>query len=259
MRVILNSGMDPFFNLAAEEWLLTHSHDDIFMLWRNQKAVIVGRNQNTLAEINVDYVRKHGIPVVRRISGGGAVFHDPGNLNFTCIGRRTGAKLDFLQHVSPVLTALQNMGIPCAFSGRNDIMVGDKKISGNAQHISGDRVLHHGTLLFASSLGDMADALAPRAIKFVGKSVSSVRARVGRITDFLPCRMSMAEFTLTLLRYVTPLPPEDGFLPEETRAIENLATERYRTWEWNYGHSPRYQMRRSSRTAGGVIDAHLNV
>ncbi|MBQ9406618.1 MAG: lipoate--protein ligase [Desulfovibrio sp.] len=260
MRVICHPYLDPYFNLAAEEWLLVHGHEEVFMLWRNSRAVIVGRNQNTLAEINAEYVREHNIPVLRRLSGGGAVFHDPGNLNFTCIGRHVGSnKLHFQHFIEPILTALRAMGLPCVLSGRNDILLGDKKISGNAQYVSGDWVLHHGTLLFAAHTDDMAAVLTPGQVKFAGKGITSVRGRVGSIADMLPRPMDMEEFTATLLGHVTDKSPETSFSPAEMADIEHLAASRYRTWEWNYGHSPRYQVQRQTRTAAGIVDAHLDV
>lgn len=259
MRVIYNPGMDPTWNLAAEEWLLMHTHEDIFMLWRNARSVIVGRNQNTLAEINLNYVRQHNIPVVRRLTGGGAVFHDPGNLNFTYISRYAGScGLDFHRFATPVITALQSMGVPCSFNGRNDIIADGKKISGNAQYISGNRVLHHGTLLFSSQLEDMANALRPNTAKFSGKAVKSVRTRVGNIINMLPNPMPIEEFSTTLLQQMAKDQPIEELSSEEKEKIENLAT-KYRSWEWNYGHSPRYDIRRITRTAGGTIDVHITV
>ncbi|MDR0466533.1 MAG: lipoate--protein ligase family protein, partial [Deltaproteobacteria bacterium] len=194
MRCIWNSRTSPSFNLAAEERLLRAGSEDVFMLWRNAPALIVGRHQNTLAELDLDFARERGIAVLRRISGGGAVFHDPGNVNFSFVrlGRNEGG-LDFARFTGPVLAALRAMGVECEFDGRNDLVAAGRKFSGNAQHIERDRVLHHGTLLFDSRLEDMAGALRPDPLKFRDKAVKSVPARVGMLKEQLP-RMDVEEF-----------------------------------------------------------------
>lgn len=261
MRYIYNTSTDAPFNLAAEEWLLNNSDSDVFMLWRNAPAVIVGRNQNTLSEVNVDYVRQHDIPVVRRLTGGGAVFHDLGNINFTFISLNDEAGLlDFRRFAQPVINALNSLGVPCEFNGRNDMVVGDKKISGNAQHKHRDRLLHHGTLLFAANLDDVSAALKPNQAKYQDKSVKSVRGRVGNIVDFLPQPMPVETFIAYLMRSVSGGAADSaGLRPEETAAIEALAQERYRSWDWNFGYSPKYAFERSKRTPGGVIDVRMDV
>jgi len=232
------------------------------MLWRNAPAVIVGRNQNTLSEVNVDYVRQHNIPVVRRLTGGGAVFHDLGNINFTFISLNDEAGLlDFRRFAQPIIDALNNLGVPCEFNGRNDMVVGDKKISGNAQHKHRNRLLHHGTLLFSANLDDVSAALKPNQAKYEDKSVKSVRGRVGNIADFLPQPMSVERFVEYLMQSVSggAASANVSLLPDETAAIEALAEERYRSWSWNFGYSPKYAFEHSKRTPGGVVDVHMDV
>lgn len=263
MRFVYNARTDAPFNLAAEEWLLRNSETDIFMLWRNAASVIVGRNQNSHSEINADYVQQHGIPVVRRLTGGGAVFHDLGNINFTFISlnNRTGL-LDFKRFATPITEALNALGVPCEFNGRNDMVVGECKISGNAQHMHRDRLLHHGTLLYSANLDSISAALKPSPAKYIDKSVKSVRGRVGNIVDFLPQPMPIEEFITYLMRFVAGEDAATGqasLSAAETTAIEALAEERYRSWYWNFGYSPKYAFERSTKTSGGVLEVHMDV
>lgn len=262
MRYIINHCTDPAFNLAAEEWLLTNTNSEIFMLWRNQLAVIVGRNQNTLSQIDESYVREHDIPVIRRLSGGGAVFHDLGNINFTFISPNKGDKgLDFKRFTTPILDALRQLGISGSFDGRNDLVIDGRKISGNAQHIHKDRVLHHGTLLFSSNIADISGALRVDPEKYRDKAVKSVSKRVTNIAENLPSPMDVTEFMEHLMAHVSQGKSQaDMALTEgEIHGIEELAAQRYRTWEWNYGGSPDYGFCRSTRTPGGVVEVHLDV
>ena len=262
MRFIYNTRTDAPFNLAAEEWLLYNSDTDIFMLWRNAPAVIVGRNQNSHSEINADYVQKNGIPVVRRLTGGGAVFHDLGNINFTFISlHNQSGLLDFRRFATPIIDALNALGVACEFNGRNDMVVGESKISGNAQHAHRDRLLHHGTLLYAADLDSVCAALRPSPAKYVDKSVKSVRGRVRNIVDFMSSPMPIEDFIDYLMRYVAnDQKAESSCLrADEIEGIEKLAEERYRSWHWNYGYSPNYAFERSTKTPGGVLDVHMDV
>ncbi|MDD4731852.1 MAG: lipoate--protein ligase [Desulfovibrio sp.] len=262
MRFIHNTSTDPAFNLACEEWLLKHSEEDVFMLWRNAPAVIVGRNQNTLSQIDEEFVRTRKIPVIRRLSGGGAMFHDLGNINFTFIDlKRSGEGLDFRRFTEPILDALRHMGVPCEFDGRNDLVIKGQKFSGNAQHIHQNRVLHHGTLLFSSQIADLSGALRVDPEKYRDKAVKSVRKRVTNIASHLPEPMSVDRFLNRLMAHVaTGADRGDMSLAqEEIRAVETLAEEKYRTWEWNFGYSPQYGLIRKNRTPGGLLEVHLDV
>ena len=187
MRFIYNPCTDASFNLAAEEWLLRNSETDIFMLWRNAASVIVGRNQNSHSEINADYVQQHGIPVVRRLTGGGAVFHDLGNINFTFISLNNhSGLLDFKRFATPITEALNALGVPCEFNGRNDMVVGESKVSGNAQHMHRDRALHHGTLLVASDLDRLGRFLTPAGVVLRTRAIASQRAAVMNLNELRP-------------------------------------------------------------------------
>lgn len=262
MRYIYNPSTDPAFNLAAEELFITRSDDDIFMLWRNKPAVIVGRNQNTLAEIDEEFIQKRNIPVVRRLSGGGAVFHDLGNINFTFITSGNPSDgLDFERFTLPIQRALDAMGVECEFSGRNDLLIKGKKFSGNAQHFHGGRVLHHGTLLFSSDMTDLSGALRVDPEKYRDKAVKSIRSRVTNISSHLPIPMEVTDFIKALMRFVSDgVSPDTMALTEtETTGIDRLADKRYRTWEWNFGSSPAYNFSRRTRTPGGLLDVHLDV
>lgn len=262
MRFIHHAFTDPAFNLAAEEWLLRNAETDVFMLWRNAPAVIVGRNQNTLSQISESFVRERGIPVIRRLTGGGAVFHDLGNLNFTFIspGHETPA-LDFRRFTEPVIAAMRTMGVDCEFDGRNDLTIQGRKFSGNAQHVLRDRVLHHGTLLFASEIADLSGALRVDPEKYRDKAVKSVQRRVTNISSHLVEPMSVTEFAGRLMAHVSggaPLGDLD-LRADEIRDINRLADSRYRTWDWNYGASPKYGFTRSTRTPGGLLEVHMEV
>jgi lipoate-protein ligase A len=268
MLCIIRHETDPYFNLAAEEYVMEQfDHDwpasrECFMLWRNAPAIIVGRHQNTLAEINADYVRQNNIKVVRRLSGGGAVFHDLGNLNFTFIASDDHHRIDFRRFTQPILEVLQAMGVDARFEGRNDLTIGDRKFSGNAQYVRGGRVLHHGTLLFSGRMTDLSAALRVDPTKFADKAVKSVRSRVTNISEHLPEPMTVLDFRDRVMRHVmesTPGAQPYAFTPADVRAIEQLRDEKYATWEWNFGHSPRYNYRKATRTAGGQIEVALDV
>lgn len=262
MLIIKNPSTDPYFNLAAEEYLLKEFDEDIFTLWRNENAIIVGKHQNTLAEINQDYVTKQGVKVVRRLSGGGAVFHDLGNLNFTFITNakpNEELKIDFRHFTQPIVDVLQSLGVNAEFSGRNDLLVDGMKISGNAEHIyhQKKRTLHHGTLLFTSQIADLSAALKVNPLKFKDKAVKSVRSRVTNISTHLKEEISVSDFYDKIIYHIAKNSEDVSFYEfnqEDIAAIRKLAEEKYSTWEWNFGYSPKYTFRKISATPGGQIE-----
>jgi len=263
MLYIYNKNTNPYFNLAAEEYVLKEFKDECFMLWRNEPSIIVGKNQNTLAEINLDYVREHKIPVVRRLSGGGAVFHDLGNLNFTFIvNADEGGFTDFKRFAQPIIDVLRKLGVEAEFSGRNDITIDGKKISGNAQYYYKNRILHHGTLLFSSNITDLSAALKVRPVKFEDKGVKSVSKRVVNISEYLKEPITIEEFINLIMEHIKK---QTGggemyeFTEEDLKKINKLVEEKYGTWEWNFGSSPDYKMKHEKKFPGGTVEVNLNV
>ena len=260
MKCIYNPSTDPYYNLASEEYLLKHFDDDVFMLWRNDKAVIVGKYQNSAAEINLDYVREHSIKVVRRQTGGGAVFHDLGNVNYTFIGTKGSG--DFRTFSEPILRVLNEMGVPAKFEGRNDLTINGMKFSGTAQCVYKDRILHHGTLLFASEMDDLTAALKVNPLKFKDKAVKSVRKRVTNISEHLPTPMSVTDFIEVVMRNVSHN-SENAVSYElsehDIQEISKLRDEKYSTWDWNFGTSPKFGYTKQMRTSGGNVELNLDV
>lgn len=250
---------DPCFNLAFEEYLLKNkTNHNILMLWQNEKAIVVGLNQNTAEEINAPFVEEHSITVVRRTTGGGAVYHDLGNLNYsfiTCLGDAESMCIE--QFSLPVCKALASMGVPAEVCGRNDILVEGKKVSGVAQRIYKGRILHHGTLLFNSDPEMIAGALNVEPTKFTSKSSKSVQSRVGNIKDYIPVDMTLKEFWDRILLELTDGGVEKCKLSQSELAQIAEDSEKYRSWEWTYGKSPEYSFRNRAKYPGGTFEVCL--
>ena len=262
MLYIENQSTDAAFNLALEQYLFDtlSVENDIFMFWRNSDAVIVGLHQNTAEEINGSFIRRNNIPVIRRLSGGGAVFHDLGNLNFTIIRKASYNELDFRVSCQPILTALNSLGINAVADGRNDITVNGGKISGNARYLREGRLMHHGTILFDTNFEKMTEALRIPEDKFVSKGIKSARARVTNLRDHLSKDISMPEFISFMRGQIMRNATTYTLSRRDYDAVEVLRKQRYDTWDWNYGQSPDYGVQKRRRIPGfGTITVRLRV
>jgi lipoate---protein ligase len=263
MIFIVNSSLDPFFNLSCEEYLLKYFTEECFMLWRNSPSVIVGKHQNTLSEINYDFINKNDIPVIRRLSGGGTVFHDSGNINFTFITNRIQGKgINFPMFLNPIVDLLRFLNIPAIINSRNNVFIGDNKISGTAAHLVKDKVIHHGTLLFKSAINNIDNALKINPQKYSDKSIKSVHSPVTNICNNLTEKMEIIDFIRLLEKKIKQefaVKTDYSFQIEDIRKIESLVEKKYRTWDWNYGYSPDYKFNNSVIIENTKVDIELHV
>ncbi|HEY7878140.1 MAG TPA: lipoate--protein ligase, partial [Gemmatimonadaceae bacterium] len=266
MLLLDNDGStDPTLNLALEEYALLNLDlsESYLLFYVNRPSIIIGKHQNTIEEINCDRVEERDIAVVRRISGGGAVYHDLGNLSFSFITRYTPQRFNnYAEFTGPVVQALRDLEVPAELTGRNDIVVQGRKVSGNAQVVRGERMFSHGTLLLDSNLDDITLALRPKPGKVESKGIQSIRSRVANISEFLRQPLGMDEFRAALLARLFPgsaPAPRHEFAGADRDRIRELADAKYRTWEWNYGESPPFNLQRTRRFPIGEVDARLQV
>jgi lipoate-protein ligase A len=265
MKYIVNKSHNPAYNIALEAYAFRElrDEDELFILWINEPTIVIGKHQNAIEEINKAYTDKHGIHVVRRLSGGGAVYHDLNNLNYTIISNKAeeGA-FDFKTFSQPVIETLADLGVTATFTGRNDLEINGKKFCGNAQAYYKGRMMHHGCLLFDVDMTVLSKALQVSKDKIESKGVKSVRARVTNILDELPEKITVQEFSERLLDKMKASYPdmtEYVLSDEELAEIEKLAGEQFGTWDWTYGKSPDYTIKRSVRYPAGKLTSYVKV
>lgn len=264
MLLIDSPSQNAYFNIASEEYLLKKfKTEDLFLLYVNAPSIIVGKFQNTLAEINLDYVNEKGIKVVRRMSGGGTVYHDFGNLNFsfhTLLGQNDFG--DFSFFTQPVLNMLQRLGVPAVLEGRNDLLVEGKKFSGNAKLARHGKMIQHGTILLDSEMEVLGDALKVNPLKYVDKAIKSNRSRVTNLIDYLPKETTTDQLKQWLTEEImisNPGSKRYELTEEDLKGIHQLMAEKYETWDWNFGFSPNYNFKKAIKIPAGFIEVHLDV
>lgn len=265
MLFIDNKGItDPRINLAIEEYALKNLdiNETYLLFYINEPSIIIGKNQNSVEEINTEYVESNGIHVVRRLSGGGAVYHDLGNLNYSFITKDDGDSFhNFRKFTEPVIAALKQMGVNAELSGRNDILAEGRKISGNAQFSTKGRMFTHGTLLFNSEMDHIVSALRVKKDKIESKGIKSVRSRVANISEFLSEKVEIEEFRTSLMKFIFQGKEISEYVLTEGdwEKIHQISKERYQNWDWNYGKSPKFNLQHSHRFPVGQIDVRLDV
>ncbi|WP_174616236.1 lipoate--protein ligase [Virgibacillus ihumii] len=268
MKFIDNKGItDPSINLALEEYVLQNfgEKDTYLLFYVNRPSIIIGRNQNTIEEINTNYVDENGIKVVRRLSGGGAVYHDEGNLNFSFITKDDGESFqNFAKFTKPMVEALNNLGVPAELQGRNDLAANGRKISGNAMFSTKGRMFSHGTLMLDSEIENVVSALNVKMEKIKSKGIKSIRSRVANISEFLDEKITMDEFKEMILRYIFDVEdvkdvPQYELSDEDWENVHQISKERYQKWDWNYGKSPKFNIQESHKFDGGLVDVRLDV
>ena len=263
MRCMISQHNDPYFNLAAEEYFLKSTEEDLFILYINNPSIIVGKHQNLLGEINLVYARENNFILARRLSGGGTVYQDQGNLNFSFISNYTSPKeISYRRFSYPIVCALKSIGINAEYSDRNDLLLENKKISGNAMHIYKNRVLCHGTLLFRTELKNLATALKNNTDRYIDKSIKSIPSKVVNIAEYLPTTMNMNTFIHIIFeetcKYLNS-PASYTISESDKLQIDLLKREKYSTWDWIMGYSPKYVFRNEIRLYGQSVKFEILV
>ena len=263
MRYIKNPSTNPYYNMAFDEYCLESLPMDepVFYLWQNRPAVIVGFNQEVNTEVNLDYLKENGIDLVRRVTGGGAVFHDLGNLNYTIVGRSEDLERDYPEYASIMAKALQSLGVPATLSGRNDILVEGRKVSGFAKRVCKNRLMVHGTLMYNVDVDVLTKVLNPSNTKLQSKGIASVRSRVANLCDYLPEIPNIQTFSNRLEEILSCNNADTEYQLSDTDLanIQLLTDKKFATWEWNYGRSPKATLTHSSRLACGTVEIHLTL
>jgi lipoate---protein ligase len=262
MTFIESPSTDPYFNLAMEEYVFEKMDKDeqYFILWQNDNTIVIGKHQNTAEEVNQSFVDAHNIHVARRLSGGGAVYHDKGNLNFTFIVDQDQAPdFNFKVFVIPVIEALKKIGIHAEFTGRNDLTIEGMKFSGNSQYAKKGRLLHHGCIMLDSNLTNVADALCVKTAKYESRGIKSVHSRVTCINANTTTPITMENFKNLLKREVFAANTMHSllFTDNQLDEIQELRNKKYVTWAWNYGASPSYNMKKEKKFSTGLVSIYI--
>ena len=247
------------FNIASEEYLLEHTTGSYIYFWRNESAVIVGKNQNTLSEVDLDYTTTKGIEVVRRMSGGGAVYHDMGNICYTVIAPYDKDIDTYREFSKPLIEYLNSIGIPVQFSGRNDLMVGEYKVSGNAERVYRNRVMHHGTLLYDTDLTVLSKALIPSPLKLKSKGIKSIRKRVKNIKEVCNIDLDKDQFFEKLVDHFSSIYKSIEFSDSQIQMIKSIADAKYATYEWNVGESPKAEFTKKVKFDYGIVELSFDI
>jgi lipoate-protein ligase A len=262
MLIFYRPSTNPYLNIAAEEYWVKNAAEDMCMVWVNGKSVIIGKHQNAYAEINYPYVRSHNIPVIRRISGGGAVYHDSGNVNFSFIRKADKTnQVDFSKFTDIIAKFIQSLGIEAIVGKRNSIYIDGQKFSGHAEHLFHHRVLHHGTILFNSDLEALQNSLTP-VRKYQSKAMASERSEVVNIAPLLPYIPDIHHFIKIFINWLIEHYPGSKSLEitrNEQDAINLLSESKYKTWEWNFGYSPAYSFQADILTSEGSVPVQCKV
>ena len=263
MRYLKNPNIDPYYNMAFDEYCLESLPIDepVFYLWQNRPAVIMGLNQEVNTEVNLSYLHEKGIALVRRVTGGGAVYHDLGNLNYTIVGRSEDLERDYPEYAGLMMKALQTLGVPATLSGRNDILVEGRKVSGFAKRVCKNRLMVHGTLMYNVDLEVLTQALCPPATKLQSKGIASVRSRVANLCEYLPQTGDIQAFSHQLEEILSCQYTDTEYLLSEKDLanIQQLADDKFSQWEWNYGRSPKATLTHSARLKCGTVEVHLTL
>lgn len=263
MRYLKNPSTNPYYNMAFDEYCLESLPIDepVFFLWQNKPAVIVGYNQEVNTEVNLDYLKEKGIDLVRRVTGGGAVYHDLENLNYTIVGRSEDLERDYPEYAALMMKALQALGVPATLSGRNDILVDGKKVSGFAKRVCKNRLMVHGTLMYNVDVDVLTHVLNPSTTKLQSKGIASVRSRVTNLCNYLPELSDIQAFKNRLEEILSNNYSDAEYKLSETDLahIQRLTDEKFATWEWNYGRSPKATLVHSARLACGTVEIHLTL